>query len=230
MENLCSNELAITNKLNIMRNQILQQIRTALGLRNSFFLREIDIQIYLANYFIDSKLFDNIYVEYNIQSKLIPNYPWTDKVYIDIVLEKEGLFYPIEIKYKTIKQTLPLMVFGSNINVSLAKQGATNIGCYSFWKDVKRIEMVESSFKNVERGIVLFVSNDPDYQKAPKNENVGYSQFSIHQGRFIPANSLLNWNGNLKIAKKLPPILIKYDYTINWNPLTNIPNHNYILV
>ncbi len=213
-----------------MRNQILQQIITALGLRNSFFLREIDIQIYLANYFINSNLYDNVFIEYHIPSNLIPNYQWGDNIYIDIVLEKNGIFYPIEIKFKTQTQVLPLLIFGNNINVTLGQQGASNIGCYDFWKDIKRIELFEQTFNNVDRGIVLFISNDPIYQVPPGNQNVGYAQFSIHQNRIIPINSFLNWNGNLAIANGRPPITTNYNYNINWNPLINIPNHHYILI
>jgi hypothetical protein len=211
-----------------MRNQILQQIITALGLRNSYFLREIDIQIYLTNYFINTNLFDNVFVEYHIPSNLIPNYPWGENIYIDIVLEKDGLYYPIEIKFKTQRQQLPLLVFGNNINVTLEYHGAKNIGCYDFWKDVKRIELFEQTFNNVKRGIVLFVSNDITYQNAPGNTNVGYAQFSIHQGRVIPINSALNWNGNMKVSNRRPTITTNYAYAINWSPLV-LPNHHYIL-
>ena len=123
---------------------------------------------------------------------------------------------------------MPLLVFGNNINVALRQHGAGNIGCYDFWKDVKRIELFEQTFNNVERGIVLFVSNDNTYQVVPGNANVGYSQFSIHQGRVIPINSFLNWNGNLAVANGRPPITTNYAYAINWNPLV-LPNHNYIL-
>ena len=133
-----------------MREQIIEQIETALGLRNNFFLRELDIQIYLTSYFVNTNFYDNVFVEYHIPSNLIPNYLWGDNIYIDIVLEKDALFYLIEIKFKTQAQELPLIVFGDNINVALGQQGAGNIGCYDFWKDVKRIEMFEETFNNVE--------------------------------------------------------------------------------
>ena len=212
-----------------MRNQIQQQIIAALNLRNSFFLRELDIQIYLANYFINTNLYDNVYVEYHIPSNIIPNYPWGDNIYIDIVLEINGLYYPIEIKFKTKNQVLPLMVFGNNVNITLGQHGAGNIGCYDFWKDVKRIELFEQSFPNIERGMVLFISNDDTYQVAPRNANVGYAQFSIHHGRVVTINTILDWNGDLATAKGRPAITTNYAYTINWSPMI-LANHNYILV
>jgi hypothetical protein len=48
-----------------MRQQILNQIINALGQRNTFFIREQDIQLYLAAHFIDSNLFDNVFIEYH---------------------------------------------------------------------------------------------------------------------------------------------------------------------
>lgn len=213
-----------------MRQQILNQIILALCKRNNFFIREQDIQLYLANHFINSHLFDNVFIEYHVPSNLIVNYPWADinNIYIDIVLEKDGQFYPIEIKYKTVAQVLPFMVFGQNANVILGQHGAQNIGCYDFWKDIKRIELFEQTFQNVERGVVMFVSNDLTYQNAPLNPNVGYAPFSIHQGRVIPINSFLNWNGNLAVANGRLGLTTNYAYNINWTPML-IPQHHYIL-
>ena len=226
-----------------MRNKIIEQITKALESRTSFFLREISIQIYLADYFIKTNLYDNVFVEYHIPKKLIPDYPWSDTIDIDIVLEKNGKYFPIEIKYKTKKQILPLMIFGQDENIRLTDQSAQNDGCYFFLKDVKRIEMCEELFINVERGIVLFMSNDTSYQNAPSKEYFEYAQFSTHQGRFISANSLLSWNEKRKKNENIKknentkknenkhiPILLKYDYTINWIPLKNIPEHYYMLL
>lgn len=214
-----------------MRNQILQQITIALNQRNEFFIREEDIQLYLANHFLNSHLFDRVFIEYNVPRNLVSNYPWSDinNIYIDLVIEIDGRFYPIEIKYKTVRQTLPYTVFGHNVNVLLGQHGAQNIGCYDFWKDVKRIEYFEESFENVERGIVLFVSNDLSYQNAPLNPNVGYAPFSIHHTRQIQENTFLNWNGDLAVAKGRPGLTNIYSYSINWIAMP-IPQHHYILI
>jgi hypothetical protein len=214
-----------------MRNLILEIISSALLNRADYFLREQDIQLYLANYFINSNEFDNVFIEYHVPSNIIFNYPWSDvnNIYVDVVLEKNGLFYPIEIKYKTRTQNLPYLVFGQGVNVALGQQGAQNIGCYDFWKDVKRIEMFEQTFQNVERGVVLFVSNDISYQNSPLNPNVGYAPFSIHQGRTIPINTFLDWNGNLAVGNVRPGLIVNYPYNINWTPMI-IPNHSFILV
>lgn len=214
-----------------MRQQILQQITLALENREEFFLREADIQLYLANHFIASNLFERVFIEYHVPSSMFLDYPWPDinKIYIDIVLEKQGIFYPIEIKYKTSRQVLPLFVFGQNIELSLGQHGAQNIGCYDLWKDVKRIELFEQTFNSVARGVVLLVSNDLTYQNAPLNPHVGYAPFSIHNGRHIPANTTLDWNGDLTIANGRPSLTTVYPYDINWLPMP-IHQHYYILL
>ena len=215
----------------MMRNLILQQITNALTNRHEFFIREQDIQLYLANSLINSNLFDRVFIEYHIPSLLINNYPWADSnnIYIDIVIEKDNLFYPIEIKYKTKAQFIPLLIFGQNENIILGQHGAQNIGCYDFWKDLKRLELFEQNFKNVERGVMLFVSNDFTYQNAPLNQNVGYAQFSIHNGKNIPSNTFLNWNGNLAVANGRPGLTTIHPYMINWTPM-QIEEHHYILI
>ncbi len=214
-----------------MRQQILTEIINALNLRVDYFLREEDVKLYLANHFILTSLFDNVFIEYHIPNNLLPAYPWADinNVYIDIVLEKDGQFYPIEIKYKTVAQVLPYFVFGQAQPVTLGQHGAQNIGCYDFWKDVKRTEIFSSTFPlQVSRGIVLFISNDLSYQNAPLNQGVGYAQFSIHQGRGVIAGTFLNWNGNLAIANGRPGFVLNHNYSLNWTAM-NILQHYYIL-
>jgi hypothetical protein len=216
-----------------MRQIILNQITIALAARQTYFLREQDIQLYLANYFLQTGLYDNVFIEYHVPAVLLNEYPWADinNIYIDVVLEKDGQFYPIEIKYKTIAQALPHLVFGHNLNVLLGQQGAQNIGCYDFWKDVKRIEIFQTTFQQAsrERGVVLFVSNDPTYRNPPLNPNAGYAPFSIHQGRQVLAGTLLNWNGALAVANGRPGFVVNFDYTINWTQLQYNQQHYYIL-
>jgi len=213
------------------KTSILIQIANALAARNNYFIREQEIQLYLANYFSQTGVYDNVFIEYHIPGALMPPYLWTDvnNIYIDIVLEKDNQFYPIEIKYKTKAQPLPHQVFGQNVNVLLGQHGAQNIGCYDFWKDVKRIEFFEATFPLVQRGIVLFISNDLSYQKPPLNPNVGYAPFSIHQGQHIVAGTALIWNGALAIANRRPGFIVNYNYTINWTQLPYHQQHFYIL-
>ena len=153
-----------------MRDQIIGIIKEALENQEEFFTREQEIQIYLADYLNRKNLFDNVYIEYHIPSNSLVNYPWKDSnnIYIDIVIVSGNKYYPVEIKYKTISQTVPLKLFGTPSPVTLGHHGAQNIGCYDFWKDIKRLELFEENFENVEQGIMLFVTNDPSYLQPPR--------------------------------------------------------------
>lgn len=214
-----------------MRNEIIEMIRAALMERERFFSRENEIQIYLANYFNNTQEFDEVFIEYHIPSGLIRAYPWTDSqnIYIDIVLHKNERYYPIEIKFKTISQNIPATIFGSNTSIVLGHHGAQNIGCYDFWKDIRRLELYESNFANVECGIMLFISNDESYIKPPLNANTGYAQFSIHEGRVVNIGQMLNWNKILTISANRPPITLSHAYNLTWNNL-NLQQHKYLLL
>jgi hypothetical protein len=214
-----------------MREQIIQHIISALKLRKNFFLNEEDIQLYLANYFIQSNEFENVFVEYRISDELLKNYPWKNKeIYIDIVLKFDGNFFPIEIKYKTTNQIIQISVVGTTEHYfTLKHHGAKDIGCYDFWKDVKRIEILEESFEHCQLGIVLFVSNDPTYQIEPKNSSVSYYQFSIHNGRKLMAGETLKWNNDPVVVKVRHPITMKREYKIIWSKMS-LDQHHFILI
>ena len=214
-----------------MRNQIIGFIKEALKNRNEFFTREQEIQIYLADYLNRKNLFDAVYLEYHIPSNSLVNYPWKDSnnIYIDIVILSGDKYYPLEIKYKTISQAVPLKLFGTSSNVILGHHGAQNIGCYDFWKDIKRLELFEENFENVEQGIMLFVTNDSSYLQPPRNNEVGYAQFSIEEYREIEIGTILDWNGALSISVNRPPITLRRDYSLKWNEL-NLTQHKYLLL
>lgn len=214
-----------------MRNQIIGIIKEALENREDFFTREQEIQIYLADYLNRKNLFDKVYLEYHIPSNSLVNYPWKDSnnIYIDIVIVSGNKYYPVEIKYKTISQTMPLKLFGTSSTVVLGHQGAQNIGCYDFWKDIKRLELFEENFENVEQGIMLFVTNDESYLQKPRNNKVGYAQFSIHENTVVESGQTLDWNGDLSISVNRPPIKLNNRYLLNWKKL-NLKQHKYLLL
>jgi hypothetical protein len=218
-------------KLRVMRNQISQAIRKALELREEFFTREQEVQIYLADYLNKKNLFDYVYLEYHIPSNAIENYPWKDSnnIYIDLVVCTEGKYYPIEIKYKTISQTVPLKLFGTESPVVLGHHGAQNIGCYDFWKDIKRLELFEQTFEKVEKGIMLFITNDESYQLPPRNNEVGYAQFSINQNRIVESGQTLDWNGALSISVNRPPIQLVNSYFLKWSEM-KLKQHKFLLI
>lgn len=227
-----------------MRQILIQKIEESINGSTKPFLREQDIQIKIINDLKNSEIeIDNIFFEYNIKTNLLENYnyPWVrDKnIFIDIVVEIKNKFYPIEIKYKTIKQQFNQNIFGENgLLISTEKHGASNLGCYDLWKDVKRLEIIKERFENAEKGIILFVTNEKSYKRLPLNNNAGYSNFSIHEGRNVIERTNLFWNGELAIAESRPQFILSNSYSINWkelntehwNKLHNSIKHFYFLI
>jgi hypothetical protein len=218
-----------------MRDNLINQIGTFLENHKGFFHSEEEVQILLAKYLLNSGQYDDIFVEYYVNRELVPNYPWNNdkKISIDIVVRVENNYIPIEIKYKTTRQIFPHHVFGSQTNVELAEQGAQNEGCYSFWKDIKRIELLHETFNLNYAGLTLFITNDLSYLNEPRPD-VQYGPFSIHNGRQVAQGTFLNWDVTRKAikadrAKKFPGFTISRNYTINWQNL-KILDHKYILM
>jgi hypothetical protein len=214
-----------------MRQRIIDMIEQEMLNRTSYFTREQDIQIALAHMFETSSAFDRVFVEQLIPAGMIPNYPWTDdnNIYIDLVILKDGFYYPIEIKFKTKSQQIPLSVLGNDELMTLGHHGAQNIGCYDFWKDVKRLELYEASFPQVVQGIMLFVTNDETYLQPPLNMNTGYAQFSIHEGKTAAQQETLNWNRTLSISRNRPHIQLNRDYHVSWTTM-QLQNHFFVLL
>ncbi len=214
-----------------MRDTITAHIHAALAARTTWFLREQDVQLYLASYFGNSHFYNNVFIEYHVPGLLVPPYLLSDadNSFIDIVLEKDGLFYPVEINFRTTAQSLQRFVFDQPFNIQLTQNSSQNIACYDFWKDNRKIEFMEASFSAVRRGVALFITNDLRYQKAPVHADAGYAPFSLHQGRQVAAGTLLHWNVQSASTATRPGFALNYDYSINWMALPFDQQHAYII-
>jgi hypothetical protein len=138
------------------------------------------------------------------------------KADVDIVIEKEGYFYPIELKYKTKAEEKLLKRFGKYLGDSpiLRNHGAQNIGRYSFWKDVARLEFIKECFEpKIKGGICVFVTNDDSYTKSKKDK------FTMEKGKLH--TGILKWDSKLAISKSHPKFSLKGNYKIHKWESTN---------
>lgn len=164
------------------------------------FFNERELQMYLACFF--SKKGYIVKLEYKIASSFLKDklkvddgkwevlFPWKEKVLsIDIAISKnkdkvEGKeWLPIELKYKTKdtklspdKHTRFDEDYGEKYAI-IKNQAAQDLGRYGFWKDVRRLEIVTSAFKNVVGGIAIFLTNDENYVYCPKYTEGKLSQY-----------------------------------------------------
>ncbi|MDD5870401.1 MAG: hypothetical protein PUC77_02800 [Bacteroidales bacterium] len=173
--------------------KVTEDVQVFLGKqKNGPFMNERDLQMHLAIALKNSSNnYDKVEVEYYVPlmeagkkiKVLGGDYVWNKDMRVDIVVEKDGKFIPIELKYKTkeIKKDIPRFDEVLNGVAIIKNQGAQNEAKYGFWKDVRRIELLKKRFKAVPGGLALFLTNDPSYQNKTDEEAMSYSH-SIANG------------------------------------------------
>lgn len=122
--------------------------------------------------------YDNVFTEYPVtldeiqhfgKNKLTPSqFPWRKKtgtttLSIDIVVEKDDEFVPIELKYKTKAVKSKNLAFGESNKKNFSRnilenQLAYPNNKYLVWKDVRRLEVIYDAFKKVVGGVVVFIT------------------------------------------------------------------------
>ena len=160
--------------------------------------------------------------------------PLEANVYIDIVVEKDGKFAAVELKYATslIEEKLPVFEKdkeGITKYDVIKNTGGQNNKRYDYWYDVCRIEAL-TRFPNVEGGIALMVTNDSAYWK-PFNQDKkpDYADFSIHKNEdnlcpAITGPGRLDWQRKTKSQGKStrPAFVLDGSYGHEWKD-TQIP-------
>lgn len=187
------------------------------------FCNECDLQLQLARYLSCSyKIHLEYFIPYSaveaqMKSKLLSEHDYKPQnLYIDIVVEKDGEFLPIELKYKTMPINAEVYRFGEKLEkVEILKNhGARDLGAYDFWRDVSRIECLIKRFNNVKNGIALFVTNDQGYWTLPKKgTNPNYANFSMKDGVH---NQKKAWQGNTAMSAARPSFNVNKEYELVW--------------
>ncbi|WP_297979022.1 hypothetical protein [uncultured Capnocytophaga sp.] len=219
-----------------MEEDIRSDIEEFLENTKEPFYNECEFQMYLA-LFLKEKGY-NIYLEYSVpldcekvqgeinkRKKRGESIPFSnrEKMDIDIVIEKDNFFYPIELKYKTRSIQIDLKRFGEDLKDSkfLKDQGAIPIGRYDFWKDVARLEFIKESFKQkICKGFCVFLTNEKKY----KEEEIKTSEmFTMEKGK--PHKGLLCFK-TPSLAKKYKEFSLLENHQIEeWKELSSIGFH-----
>ncbi len=169
--------------LDNVRNCILSAIRK----NETFLFNELDLQMYVAEK-LRKQFKCNIHFEYRLPDEWNDDFQkgyeaWGETPYFDLVLEDDGQFIAIELKYK-LKEVLykkdhPFTRFGVSPSKGefplVTDHSAENEGRYDFWKDVKRLELLTECFDNVKGGVAVFLTNQQRYTKETKGYK--YSNF-----------------------------------------------------
>ena len=225
---LCIINLQKQSTMENLLEQVKADVEAFLN-QEQFFCNECHLQMELAAYLRQSGNYSKVHLEYfvpgievqkQIDESLVPS-KTTDKpqnLYIDIVVEKDGEFLPIELKYKTAPLKKDIDRFGEvlqGVDV-LKNHGARDLGAYDFWRDVNRIECLMKRFRNVKNGIALFLTNDQGYWTLPKDgTNPNYANFSMKDGKHSQKK---NWQGNTAMSAARPSFILDNGHKLKWLP------------
>lgn len=142
-------------------------------------------------------------------------------MHIDILVSIDDLWYPIELKYKTLGCTKTY----KDEQFRLKNHGAQDVGRYDFLKDAQRIEQLSKLIPNIQRGYSIFLTNDPSYWKDSGNNTTVYYEFSISEGTIKTGK--MSWAEHASkgtIKGREHPINLEGQYVINWHKYSEIDN------
>lgn len=223
-----------------LKKDVIDDIAEWLDNYGEIIANERDLQVNLALALREKGSYDKVHLEYRVPVTLLkerlvdegfiketadvnnPVFPWfnSSNYFVDIVVEKDGKFFPIELKYATRSIDNAYQVFGEGRSESiLSDKAANDIIMYHYWKDVRRLEVLSKLFKNVVGGISVLVANPTAYYEEPRSQS-GYRNFSTRGGNVL--GGLLNWDEKIgeHVRNNYPSFILDGSYTCCWKPMS----------
>jgi hypothetical protein len=200
----------------IVRNDVCAFLES----NNELLFNERDFQLHLATWLRNSdNHYDDVDVEYYVPWQELENYIWESKLRLDIVVKKDGEYYPVELKYKTKKLKRKISRFSEELTddvVVMKDQGAQDLGMYDFWKDVRRVELVRNRFECVKGGLVVFATNDEFYVRGSKKDSNNYL-LNITEGEHSPIKHWQNEQSACAKMRAYRSFEVEKAYSIEWH-------------
>ena len=196
----------------------MEKIIEKLQGKRQIFCSEADFQLEMA------WVIKEMYHDAEVRLEYVPTFD--DKMHIDILVFINNEWIPIELKYKTKNSKKGALEDKKTQEVfNLKNQGAKNIGCYLYLKDIMRIESIKQEVKNnFEEGYAVFLTNDKTYLESPQNNDCVYKEFSLQHG--ITKHGELKWAEHAGDWTKKggieDPIILKGIYKMEWNEFSKV--------
>ena len=203
--------------IDIVRNDVCAFLES----NEELLFNERDFQMHLATWLRNSaNSYDDVDVEYYVpwqELQKVGKYVWESELRLDIVVEKDCEYCPVELKYKTKKVERKISRFDEDLTsnvVVMKNQGAQDLGMYDFWKDVRRVELVRNRFERVKGGLAVFVTNDGFYTKGSKESSNNYL---FGMAGEAARSTKKHWaNPESTCAKTHPNFEVEREYSIEW--------------
>jgi hypothetical protein len=156
------------------------------------------------------KKFDDVKVrlEKRIGSSDTPSH--SEEIYVDIWVELNASRIPIELKYKTSEFSIKM----DGEEIQLRSHAAHPPNRFDIVNDVERTESIVRS-QGLERGYMVFLTNDPAYWKEPSQEIID-ADFRLHD----EIGGRMTWSNDASLQtiskKRDRPIELENHYPLNW--------------
>lgn len=193
--------------------------------KRQIFCSEADFQLEMA------WVIKEMYHDAEVRLEYVPTF--NDKMHIDILVFISNKWIPIELKYKTKNSKKGALEDKKTQEVfNLKNQGAKDIGCYLYLKDIMRIESIKEQKieiikgqekNNFKEGYAVFLTNDKTYLESPQNNDCVYKEFSLQHG--ITKQGELKWAEHTGDGTKKgieDPITLKGSYKMEWKKFSNV--------
>ncbi|WP_086243329.1 hypothetical protein [Campylobacter devanensis] len=195
----------------------MTEIIKTLQKKRQIFCSEADFQLEMA------WVIKEMYHDAKVRLEYVPTFD--DKMHIDILVFISNEWIPIELKYKTKnskKEKMTDQIIQEVFN--LKNQGAKDINCYLYLKDIMRIESIKEQEKNnFKESYAVFLTNDKTYLNPPQKNNCVYKDFSLE--REIIKQGELKWAEHTGAGTKKgieDPIILKGIYKMEWNEFSKV--------
>ena len=146
-----------------------------------------------------------------------------------LVIDPDQQRTAIELKYVTAQRLIILE--GETFN--LKGNWGTNLSRFDGWADFRRVGAFVAA-GHADKGFSVFLTSkeQPWNVDASQTDNLG-QQFSMHEGRDVRANTVLDWVGKVGVnnvrGKRLPPyspIHATHRAVCSWKDYSDIPGRN----
>ena len=94
------------NLVDLAKQDVLAFLRT----NQELLFNERDFQMHLATHLRQTKHYDDVDVEYYVPCDALENYIWNSELRLDILVQKNDEYLPIELKYKCTMWKVGLVV------------------------------------------------------------------------------------------------------------------------
>lgn len=203
-------------------------LEALLATNKELMFNERDFQVRVASWLSESGHYDDVDMEYAVPKEELavrgvkigePSFPWNNDLSIDVVVEKDGEFAAVELKYATRPVDAKIDRFGEPMKTDcliVKEQSANDIVMYNYWKDVRRVETLTRCYPKVKGGVALIVTNSAIYWKELRPD-AGYRAFSTSEGNTLRPG-LLEWDKSIaaSVLRSHPAFELSGTYPCRW--------------